>query len=336
MNKRISLTIVVWLAMVLLPGPKAAETGADGLGIITGDRQSTAYRIGMDLKALAARDDIQVTVYDSSGSVENIYAVYQRPGNHLGLVQTDVLGFVSKVKSDPRLDLIAGRIKWVLPLFDQEVHVIAKTNIHRFSDLDGLRVAIGPVESGTYLTSRMLFELAGVRPGRMLAIDDGQALAMLFSGRIEAMIVVDGYPVERLALGVGPSAGLHLVPVVHDGISTFYPASRIPAGTYAWQDAGVDTVSVKTVLVAYDFRNQLCNTIGAVAWSIREHLGWLQFNGHPKWKTVDLDASVKGWQPYPCVQRYAPSKTEAEAETEPAHTPEPNPVADAIVALFGP
>jgi uncharacterized protein len=335
MSKR---TIVVgWVILVLLTGAThaaAAEDEQGFLGIITGDVKSTAHHVGMDLKALVKRYNIHLAVYNSSGSVENVYAVYQRPGTHMGLVQSDVLAFVAKVKTDPVLKLIADKIKWVFPLYDQEIHILAKGAILRFSDLQGKRVAIGNAESGAYLTSRLLFEISGVLPRQMLAIGQAQALAALKSGSIDAMITVDGSPVERLALDVSPADDLHLVPVTDDRIRVFYPACRIPSGTYPWQTVEVDTVSVKAILVAYDFRNHHCHTIGNVARLMTDKQEWLRFNGHPKWKTVDLTDTVKAWERYKCVTNFTPTATAAETESSPSR--KPNPVADAIEAVFRP
>lgn len=331
MNKR---TMIMAWVLLLLTGTAAAEGEQEFLGIITGDVKSTAHQIGMDLKTLVSRSHINLAVFNSNGSVENIYAVYQRPGNHMGLVQSDVLAFVAKVQTDPRLKLIADKIKWVLPLYNQEVHILGRGTNRRFSDLHGKRVAIGHAESGSYLTSRLLFEISGVVPSQMVAIGNAQALAALKSGRIDAMVTVDGFPVERLALDVSPEDGLHLIPVTDDGILRFYPPSRIPSSTYPWQTDDVDTVSVKAVLVAYDFRNHHCNTIGNVARLMRENLDWLRFNGHPKWKTVDLNETVKGWEQYQCVVHYTPTATAAESDFSPSR--KPNPVADAIAAVFRP
>ncbi len=333
MNRWIGATTVILLLLTVTTSAAAQQEQAF-LGIITGDVKSTAHQIGMDLKALVMRHGIHLAVYNSLGSVENIYAVYQRPGNHLGLVQSDVLAFVAKVKDDRRLRLIADKVRWIFPLYDQEVHVLARTGIDSLADLAGKRVAIGRVESGSYLTSRLLFEISGVRPGRMASIGDAKALEALKAGRVDAMIIVDGQPVERLALDVSPADGLHLVPVTNPDIRHLYPAARIPSGTYPWQIADIDTVSVKAVLVAYDFRNHLCRTIGEVAWLVRNNLQWLRFNGHPKWKSATLDGSVPDWEAYPCVRAYSPSSAAAVDETAPEHRP--NPVADAINAVFRP
>lgn len=328
MNK---LMIVV-AGLLLLSVSVCAEETTVPLGIITGDMESTAYRIGMDLKYLAEKNGMDVAVFESNGSVDNIYAVYQRPGSHLGVVQSDVLAFVVKVQSDSQLKLIANKIRWVLPLYRQEVHILANVRVSRFSDLQGKRVAIGPVGGGTYLTSQLLFEIAGIVPDSILTIGGAAALAALKAGRIDALISVEGAPVERLSLDVFPTDGLHLVPIVHDGVRRLYPVARIPAGTYTWQKDAVETVSVRAVLVTYDFRNHYCEAIGKLAWLIRENLNRLRFNGHPKWQTVDLENTERQWQPYPCVTGYTPTVGGATDEVSPA--PTSNPVAAAIVTVF--
>jgi len=316
------------------PPPDAARAEQRFLGITTGEMKSTAHQMGMDLKALFTRHNIHLAVYDSGGSVENIYAVYHRPGNHLGLVQSDVLSFVAKVKSDRQLRLIADKIKWVYALYDQEVHVLAGSHIHSFDELAGLRVAVGTLQSGAYLTSRLLFEISGVSPAELLDMGSDRALEELKAGRIDAAVIVDGIPTERLALDVSIQDGLHLLPIVNKGIRTFYPEAIIPASTYPWQATDISTVTVKAVLVAYDFRNYHCRTIGAAAGLIRDNMEWLRFNGHPKWKSVDLNGEVKGWERYKCLD-YAGSAA-AMAPNETDRNRDPNPVASAIEAVFRP
>jgi len=324
--------------MAVLPAgllyPAAALAEQHFLGIITGETKSTARHIGMDLKALLLPHNIHMAVFSSGGSVENIYAVYQRPGNHLGLVQSDVLSFVAKVKSDRQLRLIADKIKWVYTLYDQEVHVLAGSHIHSFDELAGRRVAVGTLQSGAYLTSRLLFEISGVSPVELLDIGSDRALKELKAGRIDAAVIVDGLPIERLTLDVSVQDGLHLLPIVHGDIRAFYPEATIPAGTYPWQTTDISTVTVKAVLVAYDFRNHHCRTLGAVAGLIRDNLEWLRSNGHPKWKSVDLNGEVKGWDRYKCMNQAGSANRITPGE--PDRNAEPNPVASAIEAVFRP
>jgi hypothetical protein len=54
-------------------------------------------------------------------------------------------------------------------------------------------------------------------------------------------------------------------------------------------------------------------------------------NGHPKWKSVDLDAPLKGWEQYDCVAKY----TRKPARPTAAKGSDGNPVLDALKEMLG-
>src|SRR6185295_6137655 len=130
-----------------------------------------------------------------------------------------------------------------------------------------------------------------------------EALAALKAGRIDAMFYVAGYPVKLLSEGVTEADGLALIPITNKSITEFYTRTEIPAATYAWQPQALNTVAVKAVMISFDFRRKDCDIIGQFAQAISTNLPWLVKNGHPKWKSVDLDAPLKGWEQYDCVSR---------------------------------
>ena len=319
------------LAVVLVMCPIVASGAAD-LGLITGSDKGTYYQFGLDLQRLVRQQGINLSVYPSRGSVENVYAVYQRPGVQMGIVQSDVLAFVSKVQSDPVLTRIAKKTRMVFPLYNEEVHILGRPDIKEFDDLAGRRVAIGREGSGTYLTARLLFKLADVAPAEALLIDTGEALAALKEGRIDAMFYVAGYPVKLFRDDVAASDNVRLVPILNKSLTEFYPASEIPAQTYAWQPEPVNTIAVKAVLVSFDFRKRDCDTVGRFAQLIASSIDWLQKNGHPKWKAVDVNYQLKGWDQYDCVRR-ALGKAPAAAVT--SRSASQNPVLDAIKEVLG-
>jgi TRAP transporter TAXI family solute receptor len=314
-------------ALLLIALPVTAARGATELGLITGGEKGTYYQFGLNLQRLVKERGFDLSVHTSRGSIENIYAVYQRPATQLGIVQSDVLAFVSRVQSDPTLRRIAKKTKLVFPLYNEEVHVLGRSGISDFDDLADRRVAIGREGSGTYLTARLLFKVSDVQPKEMVPIDTDQALAELKAGRIDAMFYVAGYPVKLLSDGVTAADNVVLVPIVNKSITEFYPRAEIPAGTYAWQLAAVNTVAVKAVLIAFDFRRKECEAIGQFAQVVFSNLPWLVRNGHPKWKAVDVDAPLKGWEQYDCVSRYL-RKPGAAAPAP--RTQGLNPVMDAI------
>src|SRR5437773_654036 len=321
-----SLLISV-VALSFTVGPVALALAAD-MGVMTGSEKGTYYQFGLNLQALGKSNGINLSVYPSKGSVENIYAVYQRPGVQVGIVQSDVLAFVAKVQADQTLQRIAKKIKMVFPLYNEEVHLLAKKGINSFDDLANKRVAIGREGSGTYLTVRLLFKVSEVAPREMVLIDTDEALAELKAGRIDAMFYVAGLPVKLLAEGVTAADELVLVPITNKDIAEFYPRVTIPGGTYAWQPQAVESVTVKAVLVTFDYRRLDCDNVGKFAQVVSTNIETLVKGGHPKWKQVNLEFPLKGWEQYDCVKKYL-NKPTARATT-PQKGGELNPVMDAI------
>ena len=299
------------------------------LTIMTGGPKGTYYQFGLNMQRLTSTRGFQLTVVNSKGSVENIYAVYKRPNTQMGIVQSDVLAFVAKVHTDPVLKRIAKKIKMVFPLYNEEIHLLGKPSLTDFDALANKRVAIGKEGSGTYLTAKLLFEVTGIEPAAMETIGTDEALSRLKSGEIDAMFYVAGYPVKLFSESVTAADNLKIVPITTQSILDFYPSAKIPANTYPWQEEPVKTAAVKSVLVSFDFRRANCDFVGRFAKLVYDNVGWLQENGHPKWKTVDLDYPLKGWEQYDCVKRLLETST-APAETRKEQKPDLNPVLEAI------
>jgi TRAP transporter TAXI family solute receptor len=315
------------LVLLLVVGAWAPLADAADLGLITGGEKGTYYQFGLDLQRLLEPRKVNLAVYPSRGSIENIYAVYQRPATQLGIVQSDVLAFVARVQSDPVLKRIAKKTRMVFPLYNEEIHVLGRRGITDFDDLADRRVAVGREGSGTYLTARLLFKVSDVTPKEMVPIDTEEALAALKAGTIDAMFYVAGYPVKLFTEQVSASDDLALVPITNKSVLEFYPRSEIPANTYAWQPTPLSTAAVKAVLISFDFRGRDCDTVGRFAQTVSENLGWLVKNGHPKWKSVDFDYPLKGWEQYDCVRKYLGKPVQSATRSRGTDA---NPVMDAI------
>lgn len=316
--------MVLSLAVGLAPAALEAD-----VGVITGGEKGTYYQFGLNLQALGRQHGVNVAVHNSKGSVENIYAVYQRPGIQLGIVQSDVLAFVARVQTDETLKRIAKKIKMVFPLYNEEIHLLAKKSITSFDELANKRVAIGREGSGTYLTVRLLFKVSEVAPREMVLIDTDEALAELKAGRIDAMFYVAGVPVRLLTEGVTAADELALVSITNKDIAEFYPRVTIPGGTYAWQPQPVESVAVKSVLVSFDYRRADCENVGKFAQLVSTNMESLMKTGHAKWKQVNLEFPLKGWEQYDCVRKFLNKPSAARAAT-PQKGADLNPVMDAI------
>jgi uncharacterized protein len=326
MKKKLCGGILVFLIFTVT----ASLVSAQDMGIITGSKKGTYYQFGLNLADLVKSSGVKLKVDDSAGSVQNVFAVYKTPGTQMGIVQSDVLAFVAKIENDPVLKRIAAKIRMVFPLYNEEVHILAHKDVADFEDLADRSVAIGEEGSGIYLTARLLFEASDVKPRDMVPVGPVEALTLLKQGKIDAMFYVAGYPVKLFTEDVSAADGLALLPITSKSIIEFYPSAQIPAATYSWQEQAVNTVAVKAVLISYDFRGGNCENVGKVAKIIYENQEWLKTNGHPKWKSVDLNYPLKGWEQYDCVQKVIhPSQRRAPEKARPV-----NPVLDAIKKMF--
>ncbi|MFT5697561.1 MAG: TRAP transporter TAXI family solute receptor [Desulforhopalus sp.] len=328
MTRRIR-TIFILLFAALASLPVHAVSAATPMGMMTGGLQGTYYQFGLNLKELMQNNGIALSVFNSNGSVSNVYAVYKRPGTQLGIVQSDVLAFVAKVGTDAALKKIARKIKMVFPLYNEEIHLVGHKGITSFDDLRGKNVAIGKEGSGTFLTAKLLFKVSGIQPANMVTIGTDDALSQLKAGKIDAMFYVAGYPVKLFSEQISDTDNLQIVPIENKAIVDFYPESTIPGSTYSWQTEPVNSVAVKSVLVSYNFRNAQCENVGRFGALLKDNFEWLKQNGHPKWNAVDLDYQLKGWEQYDCVKKQLHKNP-----VKPASNQEINPILDAIKEML--
>jgi TRAP transporter TAXI family solute receptor len=302
--KTIVLMLVLGLGVSMAClGISAAATAAE-LGLITGSENGAYYQFGVDLKRLVKPAGIELTVYPSKGSIDNLSALHSRPGVQMAIVQSDVLDFIAGAETSPLLTSIAKRLRVIFPLYNEEVHIIARNGIGELEQLAGRRVAVGPTGSGTYVTARWLFKLADVRPSELVPIDAAQALTRLKAGELDAMVYVAAAPLKLLRNELTEADGVRLIPVTHKSVLESYDAVELPANTYPWQPTPVATVAVKALLVTVDSEERVCDTISRFAQQVAGGLEGLTKRGHPNWQRVDLGYHRKDWKPSDCARKY--------------------------------
>lgn len=298
---------------------QAAPPAVTELNLMTGREAGTYYQMGRDLKKLASRHHIDLAVIPSAGSLENIFKVYEYPSLQLGFSQFDSLSLVAMEaaagddEDAEELGKVAKSLQLVLPLYYEEIHVLAKApDIQQMADLNGKRVAMGDVVSGAYGTAATLLELLEIKPAEDSELDAVAALDALRRGEIDALIHVVGAPARLFAQPFEGADALHLIPVVipealakNELFQTFYRTAALPATTYSWQGREIPTVAVGAVLFTSDKGpdEERCRAIGQFAKMVYDNLEELSRVGHPKWKSVSIDreALLKAPHLSPCV-----------------------------------
>jgi TRAP transporter TAXI family solute receptor len=278
--------------------------------IMTGGSQGTYIKIGRDIAGLGAECGLKLNVLESAGSLENFVGVRNRRNTQFGIVQSDVLEYLKTFEAnDPEVQQAVKGVRIMFPLYNEEIHVLARRDIAAMKDLAGRKVAVGKKDSGTFLTSSLILDILQVKDSQRIDINPDEALPKLLAGEIDAFFYVAGAPASLFASGTIDKEKFHLVPITEAPLLATYTPSRIEAGTYSFQDQPIDLIAVKAVMMTYDYdvkRNayhrESCKTVSDFSNLIVGGLSKLQETGHPKWKTVDLTALPPGWQVGVCVK----------------------------------
>lgn len=313
-------------------GPSPQGNKKPSLGMVTGSETGTYYHFGQDIHRILANEDIEILVKDSTGSIDNINRIASSENAALGIVQSDVLGYLIRSR-EPKSHEIGENLRMVFPLYREEVHVIANRAIKRFGDLQNKIVVVGPTGSGSWLTSLNLFGITGVRPEQMLRLSPEEGLVAVLTGKADAMIFVAGKPVKLFRNLEGLKmlkdyasllGNLHFLALDDARMLKEYGTSIITPADYDFVDRSVPTLTVSALLVSYNFHDveggyakTRCEDLKTFGAALRRHIEDLKQSGHPKWREVSLDTDIGFWRRDRCS---SPATSSAVLENELLHT----------------
>jgi TRAP transporter TAXI family solute receptor len=214
---------------------------------------SSYYQMGVEIaEAMEAGDtDIQVTVEESQGSVQNVMEVRARGGDYVfttppalvGLAQDGAAMFEGR--DDPAFDEI--RALFPIPSLTMHFVMSADAGATEFADLAGKTILLGKgsfgaTEGETYL------DLFGVADDVEIAdVELSNAVPALQNGQIDGFVTAGSYPAPNV-VEAAASTDVTLISLTDAQIEETGRARLvIPAGTYPGQDADVVTTSLPVV-----------------------------------------------------------------------------------------
>ncbi len=285
-----------------------AKANAGVVGIISGGLDGTYTRFAADIGAvLDGVDDLRILPILGKGSLQNLSDLLYLRGVDIAIVQSDVLAAVAQQRTFPG---VQQQIQYIAKLYDEEMHVFARTDVRQLSDLAGKLVSMDNPGSGTAMTSTLLFSRLGIA---IQPVFDAtvNATERLRRGEIAAMVRVTGKP-ARFTTPLPD--GIHLLPIpVSETLLQTYLPSQFTSDDYpALVPSGetVETVAIGAVLAAYnhtipDRRERLVRFSKALSLKFE---AFLQPPRHPKWHDVNLSASVPGWTKFGGQEPRQPSR----------------------------
>jgi TRAP-type uncharacterized transport system substrate-binding protein len=267
------------------------------VGIAGGLIDGTYMRFADELaKVLDDGDNLRILPIVSYGAASNLDDLLYLRGVDLAVTQSDVFEYFRTERKTPNLQ---NRVHYILRLPIAELHILAKTDIRSLEDLRGRKVNFGPAGSGSSLTGTIVFQRLGVQVDQVL-IDQQSALQKLQNGEVAALVRVVGKPVDFFTR-IPPNSGLHLIPIPYTKtFADYYTVGELETKDYPSLIEGekIETIAVPTVLSVFNWPRGSDRYRRIERFAERLFANWDQFlvaPRHPKWRDVNLGATVPGW-----------------------------------------
>jgi uncharacterized protein len=238
------------------------------------------------------------------GSAQNLADLVFLKGIDVAIVHTDVLTRELRSGRIPRIE----SVDYISKLFQEEVHILVRSDVTKLSDLNGKPVELGTSDSNTTGTPTTLMSALGIRPEpRHDPLN--VALAYLQQHAVDAVVVVGGEPIPTL-LAIPQSANLHLLPIPLNAklVDSFLPGSLDAAHYPNLVQPGrpVETVAVGAALVtlAAPPNSDRTKRVNHFVDTLFDRFDRLRQPGfHPKWRDVSLAAQIPGLRRYPEAEK---------------------------------
>ncbi|WP_299506367.1 TAXI family TRAP transporter solute-binding subunit [uncultured Roseobacter sp.] len=317
--------LLVGQALVLASATSLAASDQDDelfLTITAGSQNGTYYRFAQEIAEMLP--GVRFEIVTSEGSVQNLRRLIGYEGQaeqqffQLALVQADVLDQLrSRAAGNGVLESIVDRIKVVMPLYGEEIHIYAERNreLNTIEDIitQDVIVNAGGEKSGTNLTARWLFEQLGYADATQdwTNFSTEAGLPAMGAG-YDILFDVSGAP-SSTGSSIQESQELKLIPITEygtllDSQESPYRTAVLTPKQYPWLTRDVPTLAVSALLVTFDYdeNNPYCDLIERLTRAIADGLAARQdptTNSHPKWREVDLVNAGNRRDVYKCAQR---------------------------------
>ena len=278
----------------------AAAGGKQFLNIATGGTAGTYYPLGGALAELLNQNikGMNASAQSTGASVANVNML--KDGSvDIAFIQNDIAYYAAngtEMFKDNKVESIRG----VAALYPETIQFVttADKGIKSIADLKGKKVAVGASGSGTEANARQILSAYGITYDdiNVQYLSFGEAADALKDGNVDVGVVVAGFPTAAIQdLAANKSAALIPVDAEHaDQLIKQYPyytKISVPKGTYPGQEADVETVAVKCVIVTTD---KLSDDLGEqIVKSIYEHLDRMKA-AHAVGKYITKDTAMEG------------------------------------------
>jgi TRAP-type uncharacterized transport system substrate-binding protein len=289
--------------------PKALEEGGTDaamrwkknnwtVGVAGGQLSGTYMTFANELaQVLDDGDNLRIVPIVTYGAASNLDDLLYLKQVDVAVTQSDVFEYF---RTQRKISNLEYRVNYILRLPVSEVHILARTDVKSIEDLRGKKVSFGPAGSASSLTGSIVFQRLGVKVEQVL-FDNPTALQKVKSGELSALVRVIGRPIDFFAK-IPADSGLHFVPIPFSKtFADYYALGEFTNKDYPTlvpEGQTVDTLAVPAVLAVFNWSKGTDRHRRVERFVESLFTKWekfLQPPRHPKWRDVNLAATVPGW-----------------------------------------
>ena len=185
-----------------------------------------------------------------------------------------------------------------MPLYGEEIHLITRKDLklETLDDFKNLKVSVGKEGSGTFITTTNFAKYTGARWKKTFTKDIKDSLMSLKNGELDAAFYVSGTPAKIFNIDESDKVfnlyknNFKLVDISkYKALDDKYYSSKILKKDYPWMDKSINTKSVTSVLVTYNYKphQPSYKRVQSIYQCIYDNLSLFQEKHHPKWNEVD-------------------------------------------------
>jgi TRAP-type uncharacterized transport system substrate-binding protein len=268
------------------------------VGVAGGQLSGTYMTFANELaQVLDDGDNLRVVPIVTYGAASNMDDLLYLRQVDVAVTQSDVFEYF---RTQRKINNLQYRVNYIVRLPVSEMHVLARTDIKKLEDLRGKKVSFGPAGSASSLTGTIVFQRLGIEVEQAL-VDNPTALQKVRSGELAALVRVIGRPIDFFAK-IPANSGLHLVPIPFSKtFADYYTLGEFTSKEYPGlvpEGQSVDTIAVPAVLAVFNWTKGHDRYRRVERFTEALFTKWEKFlepPRHPKWRDVNLTATVPGW-----------------------------------------
>jgi TRAP-type uncharacterized transport system substrate-binding protein len=268
------------------------------VGLVGGLFEGSFMRFAEEIrKVLDDNDDLRVLPIVSRGTASNLEDLLYLRGVDIAVTQVDIFEFFRAHRKIPNLE---QRVHYLLRFPVAEMHLITRNEITSIEQLRGKKVQFANPGGSSTITGVIAFQRLGIEVEQVSGDITG-GWDQLRKGEFDGIVRVVQKPVGYIS-AIPANSGLHIIPIPYSkkfvdlyALSEFtsadYP-NLVPPGEH------VDTIAVPSVLAVYNWpkNSDRYRRVERFTQRLFTNFDKLQKPPyHPKWKDVNLAASIPGW-----------------------------------------